>query len=165
MGETGHRRWLSDPFFVRNLVYGIEDSLVSTTGVVAGVALAGFTVQHVVVTGSIVVLVEALSMAFGSFVAEDAFIKTAGLHYTPIDVAKYAAVMFASYAAAGVVPLAPFLLRLQAAWAWSIGLAMVALYALLHTFQAKPKKAALQTGIGGVIMWLGMLAGGAMKDQ
>jgi predicted membrane protein (TIGR00267 family) len=54
---------------IRELVFGLEDSFVSTLGVVIGVA-AGTSDQRVVIlSGIVLVVVEALSMAAGSFLS------------------------------------------------------------------------------------------------
>jgi predicted membrane protein (TIGR00267 family) len=54
---------------IRELVFGLEDSLVSTVGVVIGVAAGTEDRQVVILTGIVLVVVEALSMAAGSFLS------------------------------------------------------------------------------------------------
>lgn len=54
---------------IRDLVFGLEDSLVSTLGVVVGVAAGTSDPQVVILTGVVLVVVEALSMAAGSFLS------------------------------------------------------------------------------------------------
>jgi len=139
---------MDDPFLVRNFVYGIEDSLLSTTGVVVGLEWAGLARRDIVVTGIILVLVEALSMSFGSFVSEDAFVEHASVS-APKKVVVYAAVMFLSYALAGMIPLAPFMLGAREAWRWSAALAVLALGTIVFTVQPKRtslKKRAIKAG-------------------
>jgi VIT1/CCC1 family predicted Fe2+/Mn2+ transporter len=157
--EPPKEKGFSDPFFVRNLVYGAEDSLVSTTGVVVGVALAGFPHHHVIITGVILVVVEALSMAFGSFISEDHFMDTAEMKYTTTDILTYSTVMFLSYMIAGFIPLLPFVLGIKAAWQTSLMLAVIAMYALLYVFQKKPVKALAQTSIGATILAVSAVMG------
>lgn len=56
-------------FFIREIVFGFEDSLVSTLGVVTGVA-AGTQSQFIVIlTGVVLIFVEGLSMAAGSYLS------------------------------------------------------------------------------------------------
>lgn len=159
---------MDDPFFVRNLVYGVEDSLISTTGVVVGVAWAGMARRDIIVTGLILVLVEALSMSFGAFVSDDAFMShdTAREPASPKKLAGYAGVMLVSYALAGLVPLAPFLLGADHAWRYSVVLAVAALAALVFLTQPKErgvKKRALKAGalasIGTLILAISIGAG------
>jgi predicted membrane protein (TIGR00267 family) len=54
---------------IRELVFGLEDSLVSTLGVVVGVAAGTRDPKLVILTGAVLVIVEALSMAAGSFLS------------------------------------------------------------------------------------------------
>lgn len=54
---------------VRDVVFGLEDSLVSTLGTVTGVAVASNSPFYVVLTGVILVCVEAISMAAGSYLS------------------------------------------------------------------------------------------------
>ena len=54
---------------IRELVFGLEDSLVSTLGVVVGVAAGTADAKVVILSGVVLVIVEALSMAGGSFLS------------------------------------------------------------------------------------------------
>ena len=54
---------------IRELVFGIEDSLVSTLGVVIGIAAGTADGKIVILSGIIIIVVEALSMAAGSYVS------------------------------------------------------------------------------------------------
>lgn len=56
--------------YVRNFVFGVEDSLVSTVGLLSGVAMAGVARQTIFLTGVILIFVEAFSMVVGSFFSE-----------------------------------------------------------------------------------------------
>lgn len=131
---------MDDPFFVRNVVYGIEDSLISTTGLVVGISLAGVAHADVVKSGIILLLVESLSMAFGSFISEDSFMTESQLNPTWDTVIKYAIVMLGSYAAAGLIPLLPFLVNIEPAWMCSTGLSIATLALLMFGYQHKATK-------------------------
>jgi predicted membrane protein (TIGR00267 family) len=54
---------------IRELVFGLEDGLVSTMGAVAGIAAGTENGQIVVLSGLVIIAVEALSMAAGSFLS------------------------------------------------------------------------------------------------
>ena len=155
-----------DPFLARNIVYGIEDSLISSTGVIVGVSLAGFPRTQVLTTGIILIIVEALSMAFGSFVAEDSFMSKSNIVHSNISITKYAVAMLLSYIVAGAIPLVPFALDVPNAWTWSSGLALASLYALMYTFQntafprkQRTKKALVLTSIGACILAVSVVSG------
>lgn len=55
---------------IRNFVFGVEDSLVSTVGLLAGIAFAGVEAKTVVLTGAVLIFVEAFSMGVGSLLSE-----------------------------------------------------------------------------------------------
>ncbi len=54
---------------VRDVVFGLEDSLVSTLGTITGVAVGSRNAFYVVLTGVVLVFVEAISMAAGSYLS------------------------------------------------------------------------------------------------
>ena len=52
---------------IRDIVFGLEDGIVSTLGVVIGIAEGSQNSKIVILSGIVVVLVESLSMAAGSY--------------------------------------------------------------------------------------------------
>ncbi len=54
---------------IRELVFGLEDSLVSTLGVVVGIAAGVADTRVVILSGVVLVVVEAVSMSAGSFLS------------------------------------------------------------------------------------------------
>lgn len=154
---------MDDPFIARNLTYGVQDSLISTTGVVAGMSLAGLKRREILVTGLILVIVEAMSMSFGSFISEESFVLAAGMQHTVWDIVKYATVMLVSYVLAGGIPLLPFLLDIDDAWQWSVALALATLFVLIMYVQGDPNKAGTLTSVGGSILAVSILSGRALK--
>lgn len=54
---------------VRDVVFGLEDSLVSTLGTITGVAVGTQSAFYVVLTGVVLVCVEAVSMTAGSYLS------------------------------------------------------------------------------------------------
>jgi predicted membrane protein (TIGR00267 family) len=54
---------------VREVVFGLEDSLVSTLGAVSGVAVGSGDADIVILTGVVLVFVEAVSMSAGSYLS------------------------------------------------------------------------------------------------
>lgn len=57
---------------IREVVFGLEDSLVSTMGAVSGIAVGSGDVRAVLLAGIVIVTVEALSMAAGSYLSSKA---------------------------------------------------------------------------------------------
>lgn len=54
---------------VRQLVFGVEDGIVSTTGAVLGIAAGSMNSKIVLLSGIVIVVVEALSMAAGEYLS------------------------------------------------------------------------------------------------
>ncbi len=156
--------------FLRNFVFGVEDSLVSTVGLLSGVAATGSDSQTIFATGVILVFVEAFSMAVGSFLSENSAEEFAEKKEEPLSrSAPDAFVMFFSYFVSGFIPLFPYIFAPAAtALPVSIGASLVALgflgfgsAKLSHTNAAKGilKMAVL----GGVAIGIGVAVGMFLK--
>lgn len=114
---------------LREIVFGLEDSLVSTLGAVTGIALATSNRDFVILSGVIMVTVEAASMSAGSYLseesAEDAQ-RALGVRdakkaeATPLVAAG---VMALFYLLGGAIPLAPYIL-LSMHWAIPTSIAL-----------------------------------------
>ncbi len=101
------------PASIRNFIFGVEDSLVSTVGLLSGIAVAGVPRTTIVLTGFVLIAVEGISMAVGSFLSEGAA-EEAENHTESDKVAgKGAVVMFFSYILAGFIPLIPYMFSNQ----------------------------------------------------
>ncbi len=94
---------------IRPIIFGIEDSLVSTLGVVVGIAASGAGRRDVLVAGIILVVVEAISMGSGEYISSksEEQVRTGANDHLPI---QNGLVMWVSYMVAGIVPLSPFIL-------------------------------------------------------
>ena len=55
------------PDYLRSIIFGFEDSLVSTTGVIAGVSIGTQDSKVILLAGAVAIAVEALSMGAGQF--------------------------------------------------------------------------------------------------
>lgn len=152
--------------YLRNFVFGVEDSLVSTVGLLSGIAIAGVPRATIFVTGVILVFVEAISMAAGSFLSE----KSAEEFQQRSEASAGRAladggIMFFSYFVAGFIPLSPyaFLETPHAFWV-SIFCSMLALF-VLGAVSAKLSRVSIWRSalrmllIGGLAIGVGMLVG------
>lgn len=70
MGRAGLKERLTAN--IREVVFGLEDSFVSTLGAVSGVAVGSGDAKMVMLAGLVIVAVEALSMAAGSYLSSKA---------------------------------------------------------------------------------------------
>lgn len=151
------------PDYVRSLVFGFEDSLVSTTGVIAGVSAGSHDPSVVVLAAAVTIVVEALSMGAGQFLSERAVHQMDGRHKDNLLVG--AGFMFGSYALAGLVPLLPVILfPFPSSIIVSLAAALVGLFILGvlkgRIVGAAPVRSGLEMLIiGGVATVLGALAG------
>ncbi|MBP9670248.1 VIT1/CCC1 transporter family protein [Candidatus Woesebacteria bacterium] len=94
--------------YLRNFIFGVEDSLVSTVGLLAGVAAADISQSAIVTTGLVLIVVEGFSMGIGSFLTEETTEEMAGIRVRTLDSVKGAITMLVSYCLAGLLPLAPY---------------------------------------------------------
>ena len=96
--------------YIRNIVFGVEDSLVSTVGLLSGIASAGIGSHTILLTGVVLIFVEAFSMAAGSLLSENSVEEYEEHREMPLASGYSAAVvMFVSYFVSGFVPLLPYI--------------------------------------------------------
>jgi len=152
--------------YLRNFIFGVEDSLVSTVGLLSGVAIAGVARETILLTGIVLIFVEAFSMAAGSFLSE-----TSAEEFTTKREAVASrsflsgAVMFGSYFFAGFIPLLPYLIvEGAAAFPLSIAASVFALFVLGLVSGAVAKTRLLKnafrmTLVGGIAIAVGVTVG------
>lgn len=144
---------------------GFQDSLVSTTGVIAGVA-AGTNDKHLVILASLVtIIVESLSMGAGQYMSEKSVhqMDKTGKHTDNLYVGGL--LMAFSYFLGGLVPVVPiFLLELPFSASVSVVSALIGLF-ILGFIKAKlvkvsPLKSALEIFVlGGLATGIGLIVG------
>lgn len=151
---------------IRNFTFGVEDSLVSTVGLLAGISVAGVPGNTVFLTGFVLIFVEAFSMAVGSLLSEQSVEEYQMKGQTNwAQPAVAATVMFFSYVLAGFIPLMPYALKIfTQPVVWSIGLTLLSLFMLgvLNSRLSKIKfwKSGLITLImGGLAIGVGVVVG------
>lgn len=152
--------------YLRNFLFGVEDSLVSTVGLLSGIAVGGMSARSIVSTGIVLIFVEAFSMAVGSFLSEHSVQDYLRKQDTFARSALWAGfIMFFSYFISGFVPILPYMfLPTQAALLTSIALAMVAL-AILGVMSGRFAKVPVgktvirMVFIGGAAVIIGAIVG------
>ncbi len=152
-----------DPFLIRNIVYGIEDSLISTTGVVVGTHFAKVPNKYIIVSGLILVFVEALSMAYGAFVSDESFLIFEKKQYTNKQLLIYGFTMFFSYLFTGLIILLPYFWNLQKPYIYSILIVIIGLFLLFLKTNKSLKKNILLTTIGYLILIISIKIGTFLK--
>lgn len=149
--------------YLKSFIFGVEDSLVSTVGLLSGVVLAGAGAGTAVLTGIVLIFVEGFSMSAGEFLSESEVEEATSAHAH--FATGSALIMFASYVTAGFVPLFPyFIFPVQTALLYSIAAALIAL-AFLGALGARLsngsylKHALRMLIVGGAAILIGVLAG------
>jgi VIT1/CCC1 family predicted Fe2+/Mn2+ transporter len=155
--------------YFRNFVFGVEDSLVSTVGLLAGIAAAGAAAHTILLTGIVLIFVEGFSMGAGSYLSEStAEDYEEGKEAEGREPFFAASIMFISYFFSGFVPLAPYiLLPVETAFWVSIGVSIAAL-GVLGAVGSRFTRVGLWRSvkrmviIGGMAILIGVVAGVAI---
>lgn len=150
----------------RNFIFGVEDSLVSTVGLLSGVASADASQSTLFLTGLVLIFVEAFSMAAGSFLSERS---AAQFEQKQVVAARHSlmsgVIMFCSYFVSGFIPLAPYvLLPVHQAFVVSIVCSLAALFGL-GLISGKVSQTGLMRNalsmffVGGIAIAIGVFIG------
>lgn len=151
--------------YLRSGIFGIQDGLVSTTGVVVGIS-TGIEDKAIIILASLVaVTVEASSMAAGQYSSEKAVhqMDKTGKHTDSLIIG--ALIMFLGYFLGGIVPIIPTILFNQPeARNIAIISAFIGLFILGYIkgqiVEHKPFRSAIELFIIGAIATLvGLLVG------
>jgi len=149
--------------YVRSIIFGFEDSLVSTTGVIAGVSTGTHDPKVILLAASVTIVVEALSMGAGQFLSERSVHQMEKTHTDNLVLGG--GLMFGSYAIAGIIPLLPVILfSFPVSVFVSIALAFLSLFILGYVkgkiVRVRPLRSGIEIlAIGGIATLLGVFAG------
>lgn len=160
--------WLHEDY-LRSALFGLQDGLVSTTGVVVGISTG---VEHkaiIILASFVAVTVEASSMAAGQYSSEKAVhqMDKTGKHTDNLMLG--AIIMFISYLSAGMIPIVPTVLFNQPLAKYlSILFAFIGLFIIGYVkgkiVQQKPLRSATELFvIGGIATLIGLIVGQILK--
>jgi VIT1/CCC1 family predicted Fe2+/Mn2+ transporter len=146
--------------YIRELIYGSNDGIITTFAVVAGVSGGGLPLHVILICGAANLFADGLSMAVGNYLSirsHESVLETLGLPEEEAYPARHGAVTFAAFVAAGSLPLIPYLAPgLDGPrFAWSIAVTFTVLFGI----------GALRSLIANVTWWragLEMLALGVL---
>ncbi len=160
----------SSGLYIRNIVFGVADSLVSTVGLLSGISASGSSPQVILLTGIVYAFVEAFSMAVGSFMseqsAEEYAIKGEVANTQPFIAGT---VMFVSFILASFIPIAPYMIfKPTVALLFSIIFSIIALFIVGLVSAKIVKVGTLKHGIrmmilGGAAIIIGVIVGKLIK--
>ena len=154
-----------DQEYLRSIIFGIEDSLVSTTGLLVGLGVGADDKRIVILGGTVAIAIEAVSMGAGEYLSDDAVQELDKLKRHRDKPLISGSFMLISYLLAGLIPLAPIIfLNFPYSLYYSVAFALGGLFLLgyakgkvLHT---SPWRGAFKILIvGGLATALGVLVG------
>lgn len=155
--------------YLRSLMFGLQDGIVSTTGVVVGISTGVQNKEIVVLAAFVAVTVEATSMAAGLYSSEKAVhqMDKSGKHTDSLVIG--ALIMFVAYILGGLFPIIPTVIfdqstaRVVAIVAAFIGLFIIG-YIKGHVVEHKPLRSAFELFvIGAIATAIGLIVGNLLK--
>jgi VIT1/CCC1 family predicted Fe2+/Mn2+ transporter len=145
--------------YIRNVVFGMVDSLVSTVGLLSGMAFGEVPKKIIILTWLIYATVEAFSMGVGSFLSEESAEEFEKKKIVKDKIPTLGAIaMFFSSITTAAIPFAPYLFTApHQAFYYSIAISIVSL-AIVGFISGRLSK------VGGIKQSLRMalLGGGAI---
>jgi vacuolar iron transporter family protein len=99
--------------YLRDLVYGANDGIITTFAVVAGVAGGALSTRAVLIVGAANLIADGLSMGVGNYLgirSNESALAARGLPEEEARPVRHGVATFAAFVVAGAVPLLPYLL-------------------------------------------------------
>jgi VIT1/CCC1 family predicted Fe2+/Mn2+ transporter len=109
--------------YLRDLVYGANDGIITTFAIVAGVAGAKLAASTVIILGVANLLADGFSMGASNFLSirsHEAAREAMGLDQEEPFALRHGIATFAAFLAAGVVPLVGYVVPLPAEWRFAV---------------------------------------------
>jgi VIT1/CCC1 family predicted Fe2+/Mn2+ transporter len=98
--------------YIRELIYGANDGIITTFAVVAGVAGGGLALPVVLIIGAANLIADGLSMAVGNYLSirsHESVLEAQELPEEETFPFRHALATFIAFVAAGIVPLVPYM--------------------------------------------------------
>lgn len=95
--------------YLRSFLFGFEDALVSTTGMVVGISIGTSNLKFILLAAFVTIAVEAVSMGAGEFLSDEA-VHELDKKQSKDNTLVAATVMFTSYILGGIIPVLPIIL-------------------------------------------------------
>jgi VIT1/CCC1 family predicted Fe2+/Mn2+ transporter len=152
------------PDYIHSIFFGIEDSLVSTTGALAGIAISSGSKELILATALVIIAVESTSMGASEFLSEETE-EDIEKEKMPANPKVSGLILFLSYGISGLIPLIPYLVL--TGWAAIITSITAALFGMIilgivkgKLSKKSPFRSALEVLIiGGIASGIGIAAG------
>lgn len=150
--------------YLQSAMFGFNDALVSTTGVIVGISTGTGSKSVVILAGVVTILVEALSMGSGQYLSSKSAHQLSNSESFRIPLVS-GVIMFVSYFLAGLVPLLSIVLfPIESGRNIAIGTSLLALlvlgYAKGKIVKVPPLRSAIEVlVIGGFATVIGIIVG------
>ena len=150
--------------YLQSAMFGFNDALVSTTGVIVGISTGTGDKQIVILAGIVTILVEALSMGSGQYLSSKSVHQLNKLDTVKVPIVS-GLIMFCAYFLAGLVPLltiivTPISYARNAAIVAALFFLLILGYAKGKIVKVSPLRSALEVFIiGGITTAIGIVAG------
>jgi VIT1/CCC1 family predicted Fe2+/Mn2+ transporter len=156
--------------YIRELIYGANDGIITTFAVVAGVAGGGLSLRVVLIIGVANLFADGLSMAVGNYLAirsHESVLEAQNLPQEEAFPTRHGLATFIAFVLAGAVPLVPYMIpglpieRFVVSTAMTLAAMFVigALRALISNVSWW-KAGAEMLGLGAVVALLAYASGG-----
>ena len=99
--------------YIRELIYGANDGIITTFAVVAGVSGGGLPLRVVLIIGAANLFADGLSMAVGNYHsirAHESVLETQNLPEEEASPVRHGLATFFAFVVAGAVPLTPYVI-------------------------------------------------------
>ncbi len=150
--------------YLQSAIFGFNDALVSTTGVIVGVSTGTNDKSVVILAGVVTIMVEALSMGAGQYNSSKSARQLEKSEATKVPLIS-GGIMFVSYFLAGLIPLLPvLLLPIEYSRNIAIVAALIGLFVLGYLkgkiVKVSPMRSAVEILIiGGLATLVGIVVG------
>lgn len=162
------RKFLNEAY-LRSLLFGLQDGIVSTTGVVVGISTGVSDKPIIVLAALVAVMVEATSMAAGQYTSEKAAHQMDKTGKRQDKLIVGAVIMFFSYIAGGLFSIIPTLVFNQPEARYIAILSAIAGLFLIgylkgQIVEHRPLRSAVELLIiGSMAMTIGIIVGNFLK--
>jgi len=119
--------------YMRDLVYGANDGIITTFAVVAGVAGGALTPRAIMIVGAANLVADGLSMGVGNYLgirSQESALAARGLPEEESNPIRHAIATFVAFVIAGTVPLLPYVLSLTGGLRLSAACTFASLFAV-----------------------------------
>jgi vacuolar iron transporter family protein len=153
-----------NPDYFRSSIFGFQDALVSTTGIVVGISVGVNNKQFIILSALVAISVEALSMGAGQYLSEKSVHELPKTNHKD-NLITGGLLMFFSYLIGGFIPILPiFFLNPPFSSIFSVLFAFIGLFTLgflkAKLFSSHMWRSAIEMlTIGGLTTLIGLIVG------